>query len=122
MMPYERFDAWQAAHVLTLAVYAATRRWPKEEMYGLTSQVRRAAASVSLNIAEGSAKRGPREFRRFLDISIGSLSEVAYCLRLSRDLQYLTPDEWSPLNAQRETASRLLWRLYQAVDKRSHLS
>jgi four helix bundle protein len=89
-MPYERFEAWKVSHELALAVYAATRGWPRSELYGLTSQLRRAALSAPTNIAEGSAKRGPAEFRRFLDYSLGSLSELAYLLRFARDGQFLT--------------------------------
>ncbi|PYO62354.1 MAG: hypothetical protein DMD70_05625 [Gemmatimonadetes bacterium] len=61
MMPYERFTAWKACHELALAVYRATRSFPKEELFGLTSQMRRAAFSAAANIAEGSAKRGSAE-------------------------------------------------------------
>jgi hypothetical protein len=75
-MPYERFEAWKVSHELALAVYSATRGWPRSELYGLTSQLRRAALSAPTNIAEGCAKRGPAEFRRFLDYSLGSLSEL----------------------------------------------
>jgi four helix bundle protein len=85
MVPYERFDAWKVAHQLALQVYTETERWPINERYGLTAQVRRAALSAPTNIAEGSAKRGPRELRRYLDIALGSLSEVSYLLRFSRD-------------------------------------
>ncbi|TFG53093.1 MAG: four helix bundle protein [Gemmatimonadales bacterium] len=63
MWPYQRFDAWKVAHDLTLDVYHVTKRWPAEERFGLTAQVRRAAHSIGANIAEGSAKRGSREFR-----------------------------------------------------------
>ena len=85
MMPYERFDSWKLTHKLALAVYQATEEWPINERYGVTAQIRRAALSAPTNIAEGSAKRGPGEFRRYLDIALGSLSEVSYLLRFSRD-------------------------------------
>jgi four helix bundle protein len=77
MMPYEKFEAWQVAHELALEIYRVTDKWPKEERFGLTIQLRRAALSAPTNIAEGAAKRGNREFRRFLDIALGSLSEVS---------------------------------------------
>ena len=73
MYPFERLAAWQVAYELTLATYRATRDFPKHELYGLTSQSRRAAVSVIANIAEGSAKRGEGELRRFLDIALGSI-------------------------------------------------
>src|SRR6266850_2340243 len=79
MLPYERFQAWKLSYQLTLDVYRLTTSFPKHELYGLTSQSRRAAFSVVANIAEGSAKRGSAEFRRYLDIALGSFSEVASC-------------------------------------------
>jgi four helix bundle protein len=85
MLPYERFQAWQTCHELTLAIYRTTRDWPQQELYCLTAQARRAAFSAAANIAEGSVKRGGREFRRYLDISLGSLSELSYILMLAKD-------------------------------------
>jgi len=115
MMPYERFGAWQACYELALAVYHGTRSFPREERYGLVAQVRRAAFSAPTNIAEGSARRGRAEFGRFLDIAVGSLSEVACLLRASRDLGFLSPQEWNRLESLRDDAGRLTWRLYQSV-------
>ena len=112
-MPYERFRAWRACDELTVAVYRATASFPRHELYGLTSQARRAAFSAAANIAEGSAKRGAREFRRYLDIAIGSLSELSYALRLSSRLEYLTPEH--DLDQLRTSASRLTWLLYRRI-------
>jgi four helix bundle protein len=117
MPPFERLDAWHRCHELTLAVYAATGTWPKSELYGLVSQVRRAAVSAEANIAEGAAKRGHREFRRYLDIALGSLSEVACLLRLGADLGYLAELESDALNQIRERASQVTWRLYQSMSR-----
>ncbi len=108
MLPYERFDAWRAAHELVLDVYRATNGFPPPEKYGLTIQARRAAFSVAANIAEGSAKRGPREFRRYLDISIGSLSELAYTMQLARDLGLLTNEDWSRIDEWRNKTGKLV--------------
>ena len=119
MFPYQRFKAWQVSHELVLAVYQATQAWPKHELYGLTSQARRSAYSITMNIVEGSAKRGSKEFRRFLDISLGSAAELSYCLLLARDLKLLPTDEWSKLEELRNRAGQLVWRLYQAVSKRT---
>jgi len=115
MMPYERWQAWQVSHGLVRRIYLATQKWPKFELYGLTSQTRRAAFSVPVNIAEGSAKRGSKELRRFLDISLGSLSELAYCILLARDLGYLAEEEWIEIDAERNHAGKLLWGLYDKV-------
>ncbi|MBA3760111.1 MAG: four helix bundle protein [Gemmatimonadales bacterium] len=100
-----------------MAVYRETRRWPAAEQYGLTSQARRSAYSAAANIAEGAAKRGSREFRRFLDISLGSLSELSYILQLARDLRYLKPEEWGEVEALRDHAGRLTWGLYRVIDR-----
>ena len=115
MASYERFRAWQACDALVIAVYRATEAFPRWELYGLTSQARRAAFSAAANIAEGSAKRGPREFRRYLDISLGSLAELSYILRLCRTLEFLPGDQWEALNRMRIEATRLTWHLYQSV-------
>jgi four helix bundle protein len=111
MVPYERFDSWKLTHKLALAIYDASDRWPVQERYGLTAQIRRAALSVATNIAEGSAKRGPREFRRYLDIALGSLSEVSYLLRFSRDRRILSLEEFQALDDLRDQAGKLTWRL-----------
>jgi four helix bundle protein len=114
-MPYERFEAWKASHELALAIYASTRRWPRSELYGLTSQLRRAALSAPTNIAEGSARRGPADFRRFLNYSIASLSELAYLLRFARDAEFLTDDAWKALQQLRDKAAILTWRLARSL-------
>jgi four helix bundle protein len=116
---HERLKAWASCHELALAIYRLTKDWPTSEQYGLTSQARRAAYSASANIAEGSAKRGTREFRRYLDISLGSLSELSYVLLLARDLGYLQPEGWGEIEALRDHAGRLTWGLYRAVDRKS---
>jgi four helix bundle protein len=118
MMPYERFDAWKVCHELALSVYRATEAFPKSELYGLTSQLRRAAFSAAANIAEGAAKRGSAEFRRYLDISLGSLSELAYGARLAAELQMLTPEVAQNLQVGVERAGKVTMGLYKAVANR----
>ena len=118
-MPYERFHAWHVCDDLAVAVYRRTSTFPRHELYGLTSQARRAAFSAAANIAEGSAKRGPRELRRYLDISIGSLSELSYTLRLAWKLGYLSDGDWKTLDRLRATASRLTWKLYASLSGNS---
>ena len=83
---FEDLDAWRSAHQLTLAVYRASKEFPKEEMFGLTSQVRRAAVSVEANLAEGFGRRSRRDFARFARISDGSLQEVRCLLKIAQDL------------------------------------
>jgi four helix bundle protein len=112
---HERLKAWVACHELVLSVYRVSSTWPSAERYGLTSQARRAAYSTAANIAEGSAKRGNREFRRFMDITLGSISELTYILRLARDLGYLKPEVWGEIEAMRDHAGRLTWGLYRSI-------
>jgi len=113
--PYERFEAWQLCHQLTLAMYKVTKTFPSEEQYGLVAQARRAAFSAAANIAEGSAKRGVAEFRRYLDIALGSLSEISYILRLSCDLGYLNGADAAHLFTLLERASMVTWGLYHSM-------
>jgi len=115
MKPYERLAAWERSHHLALAVYRMSEQWPAAERFGLTAQVRRAAVSIPTNIAEGCAKRGKAEFRRFLDISVGSLSEVSYLLRFARDLGIISSDDWAKLEALRDRAGRATWLLYRSM-------
>ncbi|HXG22815.1 MAG TPA: four helix bundle protein [Methylomirabilota bacterium] len=90
MQDYKNLRVWERAHQLTLAVYQATATFPKDELYGLTSQIRRACASIPANIAEGCGRDGDGEFARFLRIAMGSASELDYHLLLARDLNFLS--------------------------------
>jgi four helix bundle protein len=117
-MPFERLSAWQASQRLAIEVYRVTQRWPREEIYGLTSQARRAAISIAANIAEGAAKRGRKEFGRFLDVALGSLSELTCLLRLSLDLGFMSLDEWQTVENLRCETGRLLWGLYRRMRPR----
>ena len=118
MVPYERLKAWQLCHELALAVYAASDSWPRSEAFGLAAQARRAAHSAAANIAEGSAKRGKAEFRRFLDVSLGSLSELSYTLRLARDRGMIGGEQWEEVDRLRHHAGAVTWRLYEAVGRK----
>jgi four helix bundle protein len=117
--PYEKLQAWEACHRLALAVYEATGDWPQDERFGLIAQARRAAFSAAANIAEGSAKRGPREFRRFLDASLGSLAELSYIIRLTKELGIVTEAVASSLESTRNEAGKLTWGLYVYVSRKS---
>ena len=119
MMPYERFTAWKASHELALAIYRATQSFPRSELYGLTSQMRRAAFSTAANIAEGAAKRGSVEFRRYLDIALGSLSELSYAILLAKALGLLGETEGKGLEELRTRAGKLTWGLYETVSRRA---
>src|SRR3954463_776223 len=117
MMPYEKFEAWRITHRLALEVYRVTEQWPRSERYELITQTRRAALSAPTNIAEGAAKRGSREFRRYLDISLGSLSELSYLLRFSRDRGLLDDETFGALTKLRDEAGLLTWRLYACMTR-----
>jgi len=116
MAPYKRFVAWQECHKLVLAVYKVTESFPKHELYGLTSQARRAAFSGAVNIVEGSARKGKNEFRRFLDISLGSLWEVEYALEVAAALEYLKPEVYAALMVQHKRARFFTWKLKTSMN------
>jgi four helix bundle protein len=99
MRDYRKIHAWQEADDLTVAVYQQTKRFPKEELYGLTSQLRRAAYSVPSNIAEGSARGTNKDYLHFLHIARASLTEVQYFIHLSGRLGYLAEADQVELDA-----------------------
>ncbi len=112
---YSDLKAWQACHALVLAIYQKTSRWPESERYGITGQTRRAAVSSAVNIVEGSAKSSRAEFRRYLNIALGSLTEVAYLLELARDLKLLDQSTFCELEIARDHAGKLTWGLYRSL-------
>lgn len=93
MRDFKTLKVWERAHRLVLAVYQTTATFPKDELYGLTSQVRRSAASVPANIAEGCGRDGEAELARFCQIAMGSASELEYHLLLAKDLKFLTDSD-----------------------------
>ena len=115
MEPFESLAAWQKAHALFLAVYRTTANWPKSELYGMVSQARRAAFSVPANIAEGQARLGALEFKRYVGIALGSLAELKYALRAARDLGWLTHDEHRRIHALAQEASRCGYGLLRSI-------
>ncbi len=90
MRDFQQLAFWQRSHQLTLRIYQITKEFPKEELYGLVSQIRRSSSSVPTNIAEGCGRNSLPELKRFLIISSGSASELHYQLMLSRDLNYIS--------------------------------
>jgi four helix bundle protein len=119
MKPHERFLAWQHCHRLTLLTYRLTQRFPKSELYGITSQMRRAAYSATANIVEGCAKKGAAEFRRFLDIAVGSLAELSYFALLARDLELLPQEAWLEFEQVHGIAGRTTMGLHKAMARRA---
>jgi four helix bundle protein len=117
MKDFRKLSVWQKAHLLTLAVYKTTTHFPKEELYGLTSQIRRACVSIPANIAEGCGKEGDTEFGRFLQIAQSSASELDYHLLLARELNFLNENDYDELSHQVEEVRRMLTTLTKRVRK-----
>jgi four helix bundle protein len=117
MKDFRNLQVWQKAHQLTLLIYDVTRRFPREEVYGLTSQIRRCSASVAANIAEGCGKRGNAEFQRFLNISAGSASELEYHFLLAHDLGFLEDNIYEILNRAVVEVKRMLASLARKVEQ-----
>ena len=113
--PHYKLDAWKSAMALVSSIYQITRTFPKEELYGLTSQMRRAAVSIPSNLAEGAARTGQKEFAQFLSIAKGSLSELETQLLISADLGFLERNH--EIFQQAEKVSRLLAGLHRSLTK-----
>jgi four helix bundle protein len=117
MKSFRDLQVWEKAHRLTLQTYRATQTFPKEELYGLTSQIRRSSASIGANIAEGCGRRGNGEFHRFLQNAMGSASELEYHILLACDLGILPQPRFKDLNANIVEIKRMLAALIRKVDE-----
>jgi four helix bundle protein len=119
MRDYKNIDAWRLADDLTVMVYGCTRSFPKEELYGLTSQLRRSVSSVPANIAEGSARGTKKDYLHFLYIARASLTEAHYFVHLSRRLDYLEQGRSEELESLFKRSFACLHALIRAVEKES---
>ncbi len=117
MRDYTKIETWKLADDLTVTIYEQTRRFPKEELYGLTSQVRRASYSVPANIVEGSSRESRRDYLHFLYIARGSLAETQYFIHLAERLGYLTGEEADRLQGLTKRTFGCLHGLIRAVEK-----
>ena len=108
MKDFRSVDVWKKSHQLVLAVYKASAGFPSRELYGLSSQVRRAASSIPANIAEGCGRGSDRDFARFLQIAMGSASELEYHLILARDLGFLDAVQQDALEQATTEVKRML--------------
>jgi len=115
MKDFRDLKIWQKGHQLALLVYAATKAFPKEEAYGLTSQMRRASISIPANIAEGCGRGGDAELNRFLRIAMGSASELEYHLLLAHDLGLLNHPDYEELATAVTEVKRMLTSLIQKL-------
>jgi four helix bundle protein len=113
---FRELKVWEKAHQLTLSVYKATKIFPKEELYGLTSQIRRACASIPANIAEGCGRKGEAELARFLQIAMGSASELEYHLLLAHDLNLLQAKDYESLANDVTEIKRMLTSFIQKLN------
>ena len=118
MRDFRELKVWHKAHQLTLDVYCATKLFPREELYSLTSQIRRAAVSIGANIEEGAGKNSRPEFSRFLQIALGSASELEYHLLLARDLDYLAPEIFQHLSENVVETKKMLSGFMQYLGQR----
>jgi four helix bundle protein len=115
MGDFKRLDVWRRSQKLVATIYRLTRGFPTEERYGLTSQLRRAAVSIAANLAEGCGRQGDPELRRFVRISLGSLSELECELLLAADLQYLENAVCQGISTEIRLIRRMLQRLHEAL-------
>ena len=115
MQYFRKLKVWEKAHKLVMTIYKESKRFPDDEKYGLTSQIRRASASIPTNIAEGSGRNSNPDFARFLAIAMGSASEVEYQIILAHDLGYITDGTSDSLESSLLEVKRMLNSLIQKV-------
>jgi len=97
MRDFKKFEVWQLSHQITLKIYTSTKTFPKEEIFGLTSQIRRSFASIGYNISEGSGRNSDKEFANFINIALGSSNEAENQLILAKDLEYINVSDYRDL-------------------------
>jgi four helix bundle protein len=116
MRNYQKYEVWNEAHQVTLLIYnQVAPRIPQIEQFGITSQMKRAACSVPLNIAEGCGRNSEKDFVHFLDMSLGSAHELEYCLLLIKDLGYLETDEFELLSRKMNSIKAMLITLIKLI-------
>jgi four helix bundle protein len=114
---YRDLQVWNKAHALTLELYRISQRFPREEIYGITSQLRRAAVSIGANLAEGCGRRTSTELARFARIALGSASELDYHLLLSRDLGFMAADEFTRALSMLTEVRKMLTSFLNSVEE-----
>jgi four helix bundle protein len=115
MRDFKKYEIWQLGHSLTLQIYKITSTFPKEELYGLTSQIRRATSSIPTNISEGCGRNSDKEFNQFLNIALGSTSETEYLLILSKDLNYINIESFEILEKEINIIKSKIYKLKQIL-------
>jgi len=115
MRDFHNYKVWEKGHQFALCIYRKTKSFPKDELFGITSQIRRAATSIPFNIAEGRGRRSDTEFAHFLNIAAGSASEVEEELLLSYDLEYLDKVSYQQLNKEVNDIKAMLNKLIETL-------
>jgi len=115
MRDFKELKVWQKSHELTMKIYRASGGFPRREMFGLTTQLRRASSSVGANLAEGCGRQTDGELGRYVQIAMGSASELEYHLLLARDLEYLAKSEFDDLQTDLTLVRKMLASLLKAV-------
>ena len=113
MRDFRKLKVWEKAHTLALNIYKVTEEYPREELYGLTSQIRRACVSIPTNIAEGCVRSSDADFSRFLYIALGSTSELEYLILLSMDLKYINNELYVELNGDINEIKKMIISMIQ---------
>ncbi|MDO3426456.1 four helix bundle protein [Chryseobacterium urinae] len=116
MRDFKKFEVWQLSHQLTLKVYTSTKNFPKEEIFGLTSQIRRSFASIAYNISEGSGRNSDKEFANFINIALGSSNEAENQLILAKDLDYINENEYQNLSEELTLLKKKLVTLWNRLN------
>ena len=116
MRNYRDLKVWEKAHELTLQLYLTAKKFPKDELYGLTSQMRRCSISIEANLAEGCGRRSDPELPRFLRIAMGSASELDCHLLLSKDLKYMNEGDYKKLHPNLSEVRRMLTSFLEAIE------
>ena len=113
---YKKLIVWQKADDLAFEIYQATKKFPKEEIFGIVTQLRRSAVSVPTNIAEGMGRQNRNESKQFVNIALGSLAETEYLMEFSLRLKYLTEEDYTKIEALRSTTGAMLWSLHKSFN------
>jgi four helix bundle protein len=121
MQDFKKLKVWDKSHLLALAIYKKTASFPKDEIYGLTSQIRRASVSIPANIAEGCGKFNQKDIIRFFQISLGSIHETEYYLILCKDLNYLNLEDFDQLNSILNEVKAMLISLIKKSKEKADL-
>ncbi len=117
MRDYKKYDIWKLGHELALSIYKITEDYPKEEIFGMTSQMRRAVVSINFNIVEGCGRGSDEDFKRILRIASGSAFEVEYALLLSRDLGFINDEIYSELSPKAEELKMKISKLILKIEE-----